>query len=154
MIRYGRTRTHRFKSFAACLAMLAPTGANGYETAAYDWIVVVDVYLMLIWTMLWCSCCIDSWSVLLPQIRALFPNSWYRSFCRTRFQKKRGGAAELHDIVFAQKLSSGPVPLALCLFLQQDAHCFGSRLRLDFQPPWECQYESRKICQWKTVSSA
>ena len=39
--------------------------------------------------------------ILRHPIYALIPNSWFRSFCRTRFQKKWDSHVELGDIIFA-----------------------------------------------------
>ena len=38
---------------------------------------------------------------LIHRFCALIPNSWFRSFCRTRFQTRRYSAVELDDTVFA-----------------------------------------------------
>ena len=94
-----------------------------------------------IWTMRLGSCAC-SLRIVLHQICGLIPNRRYRSFCRARFPKGRDIAAELDDTVFAHKLSPGPDYPVLCLWPQQDTPDLGSRLRLGYKPPRECQCES------------
>ena len=77
--------------------------------------------------------------VLCHRIYALIPNSWFRSFCRTRVQKAWDSNAELDDTLFAPKHSRTPDTSKLCLWAQPDAHGFGSGLRIDYKPPRECQ---------------
>ena len=77
-------------------------------------------------------------------------SSWFRSFCRTRFQKGWTSAAELDDNVFAFKLSNRPGRLELRLWPKRDAQSFGSRLRVGCKPPRECQYESYSFVGFKT----
>ena len=68
------------------------------------------------------------------------PNSWFRSFCGTRFQQTWDTDSELDDTVFAYELSCRAEHLELLLWLQRDAHGCASRLRLAFQPPRKLQY--------------
>ena len=77
---------------------------------------------------------IYSWWILLHQI-----SSWYRSFRRTRFQKGRDNTAELDDTLVAPKHSRIPDPSMLWLWPQQDAHVFGTGLRIDYKPSRESQ---------------
>ena len=101
-----------------------------------------------------CSCicifeqCAYAGAVSIPdqfycnKICPLIPNSWFRSFCRTRFQTRRDSAAELGDTDVASKYSGVSDRSQLYLWLQRDAHDFGSRLRLTYKPPRECQCDS------------
>ena len=85
------------------------------------------------------------WPVLHQiKICALIPNSWFRSFCWTRFQAKWASGVELEDNIFARKLAEVPGRSQLRLWPQQDALTFGHWLRLAYKPPRECQYESCK----------
>ena len=81
------------------------------------------------------------------KISALIPNSWFRRFCRTRFQKGWAVAANMEDTVFAWTLSEKPGPSQLCLWPQQDTYGFGPRLRLGFKPPRECKCKIWKVEQ-------
>ena len=139
---HGQSKEFTCAAAYPCTDPYSTANLRCFSCAIHNpWKCVHDIDLqMYIWTMRLCSCIHFSSIIWLIQIGIL--NSWLRSFCRTRFQKRRDSAAELHDTLFAEKLSSWAGSLGLCLSLQYNAHSFGSRSRLDFQPPRECQHDS------------
>ena len=72
---------------------------------------VASVILACSYTRIFEQCAyspdVYSWLIVpaLHQMYALIPNSWYRSFCRTRFQKGWDTVSELDNTEFPWKLS-------------------------------------------------
>ena len=87
------------------------------------WFAAVDVYMYLKHSTYPAVLSFDHFHSF--KFAPYFFYSWFRSFCRTSFQKRRDSPAELVDTVFTSQLPSARVPSELRLCARWDPHRFG-----------------------------